>query len=166
MLKGLLYFLLTVIVLALAITIYQIKKFWDNLSFEFKFDGNIQTLALTLASAIVKNEVDVPIKIIVDNNNSNGVTIKDLFVSMSYNGEEILKTKEGSATLQTIQIPANTKAFEIKDTVILFKNTETGNLINELGKGNHPVVDITVTGKLFGVQVNPFKTSFKYALGV
>lgn len=159
-----------VVIAAIVGVSFAFRNFYNNLNFDFKPTGNLGNLLSSLISAQQPNNqnqrgagiyLDIPAKTIIDNANKIGINIKDLFASIKYNNEVVLRTKSDSAVLEDLTIPANTQNLEIIDTIEILINPSSVKLITELIAKNKPEVEITVRGRSLGL---PVKKTFKHAL--
>lgn len=150
----------TLIAALIAFGVYA-KGFYDNIKFDFKLDKSKINLKDILVQLLVSKSVAIPVQLIVDNNNKQGLQLKDVFIKINYLGKDVLQTNKDSASLKVVNIPANTIGYTINDFVQIFANSSSVQLVNELIKGNKPEVEITVSGKIFNI---PREFTFKQNL--
>lgn len=153
--------IVTIVVIAvvagLSYGFYSAKKYIDNLDFNYKLGEDPATLLSSLQSQKGTDSLDVPVTTLVDNLNKTGLTVNDIFASISYNGSLVLQTKEPIK----VAVPANVKGFPVNDTVQLFINQSAFKLLGQIISGNKPEVDITLKGSKLGI---PFSKTFKHEL--
>lgn len=142
-----------VIVAALVGVYFYYKNFYDNINFRFKVNVKNINPANILSS--------FPVSMVIDNNNNGSIVLKNVYARISYLGSPVLETNTNSTVLKEITIPGNVKGFEINDTIQVFANYSSVNLVKEIIKGSKPEVEITVSGKIFKI---PFNQTFKQQL--
>lgn len=146
------FWLILILLIIGGVLLYNYLKFFKNLKFQFKLGGNLGNILSGLQSARGFGfHVDAPIKTVIDNLNKVGIDLTDVFFKVSYDGEDVLRTKPESAVLSSVKIPANTTGFEINDVVEIIVNPSSIKLIGELIKNQKANVLITLRSKVFGI---------------
>lgn len=121
------------------------KTWWDDIIFKPDIAGIKSKLPSIIAGLITNQKL--PISVLVDNNNSTGLSVKNFQIKAAYEGTGVFQ----SAVIPVVAIPANAKNYPINGELELFANGKTIKLANELIGNSQPTIDLTVTLTKFGI---------------
>lgn len=151
---------------ALAAIGIRAKRLWDNITLDWNLN-NITILDVLSEMSKPGASVDIPINILIDNNNNEKVDLTDFSeVSLKtyYNGTLVAEVKKESISINSLVFQPLSKGNTIPAKVTLYKNKETGKLISEVISKNNPVVNIVINTKYSNVQLNPINKGFNYTI--
>lgn len=143
-------------ILGAAYAIFYRRK---PLEFDFNLGGDLNTLLGLVMRTAQRSDtrfgayIDVPLKTNVANSNRKKTVLENIAGNISFNGENIIQTKPGSASLKQVDVEGKGTA-TISDVVQLMINDNTIKMIQDLIKGNKPTVSYTMSAIAMGKPVN------------
>lgn len=151
-------FLIAILALAAAAAYFFFYR-KKPLEFDFDLGGDLSTL-LGLVTRTAQRSgdkiggyIDIPLTTTIKNPNKAVAALQNISGNISYDGENIIQTKPGSASLQNVRI-AGKGSQMVSDIVQLMINSGTIKLIDELIKGKNPQVNYNFSATIMGRPVN------------
>lgn len=135
-----------VIVIAIGGFALYAKSWWDNLTIKPDL-ASIKSKLPSIIAGLIANQ-KLPVTVLIDNNNSAGLTLNNFQIKGSYQGADVFQ----SNVIPIIAIPANAKNYAVNGELQLFANVSTIKLANELIKNNNPTIQLTVSVSKFGMS--------------
>lgn len=145
-----------IILILIAVGIYLIRRYRQDVDFNFSLGGNLEDLLGNAANKIDQNTtqgigfyIDVPLTTVIKNKNAAAIVLNNLQGTIAYNGQSLIQTKPNSAVLSSIEV-AGRSSTPVTDNVQLLVNDNTIKFFQELIKGNKPAIKYNLSTMVFG----------------